>query len=516
VLDPLYGAVINRPTTDITNPEYSTTPSLGLPDTAPSPVHSPVWWRDRLLAKLVTRAAECQEYDDFYEGRQPLAMASVKFQEVFGSRYARLPANFMPLVVGAEAERLIVQGFRFGTSVDGDKTAWGVWQANEMDAESQIAHEITLVKGVSYAAVDPMSPTAAPNISIEDPSEVIVETRPGNRRDRLAGLKVWTDDDGYIRAYLYLPTEIWRWRSEKPRQSDGMSQVRWIPYADPGEDQVLTNRLGVVPIIPLLNRPRRSGVGRSEIIPVMGNQNAINKLRFDALIASEFVAFPQRWATNIEVPVDPDTGKPIQPFKPGVDNLWVVRRPTPAESMEYGDKVPSPQMGQFPAADLAPYINMIEEEVGQMASISRTPYHYLLGSPTSVPPSGESLKSSEAALVRKVGREQVHLGEGWEEVIRVCFIAMGQTTKARTDGETIWEDTETRNEAARGDTVLKQYAAGLLPDAMALEMLGYSQQQIERIAVMKANEPQPAPPPERTLTVQTPSGETKIRSNAPA
>ena len=123
-----------------------------------------------------------------------------------------------------------------------------------------------------------------------------------------------------------------------------------------------------------------------------------------------------------------------------------------------------------------------------MASISRTPYHYLLGTPQSVPPTGESIKSSEAPLVKKVIAEAVHLGEGWEETMRLALIASNQTAKARSDAETMWTDPETRNEGARTDAIIKQYQVGLLPDQFALEQLGYSAQQIERIAAMKAKE----------------------------
>ena len=471
----------------------------------PAALYSPAWWVKRLLLRLKTRQESCREYHSFYEGTQPLAFASVKFAEIFGQRYRRLPANFMPLVVDAERERLGIQGFRFGTKSEADKSIWKIWQDNQLDAESQIAHEIALTKGVAYTLV---APTAqGPLITIEDPTETILETAPGNRRLRLAALKVWVDDDGYLRAYLYLPNEIYKYRSQRRRTDTAelsYEGTTWEPYTEEeSEDWPARNALGVVPVVPLLNRPQRDGTGRSEIAPVMGNQNAINKLRFDALVASEYVAFPQRWATNIDVPVDPDTGKPIPPFKPGVDNLWTLRRPTPAEAQEYGDKIPVPTLGQFPASDLRPYIDMIREEVGQMASISRTPYHYLLGEPTSVPPSGESLKSSEAPLVKKVGAQAVHFGEGWEETMRVALLAAGQTSKARTDGETIWADPETRNEAARTDSILKQYAAGLLPDEFALEELGYSQQQIARIKELRAS-PAPVSEPPAPDTSGTP------------
>lgn len=453
-------------------------------------VGSPEWWRHRLLHRLANQSEHCREYAAFYDGDQPLAFASKKFAETFGSRYARLPANFMPLVVDAESERLGVQGFRFG-GTENDKGVWRIWQANQLDAESSIAHDIALVKGSAYALVQPSG--AEPIVTIEDPTEVVVETAPGNRRLRRAALKLWVDDEARLRTYLYLPDRIYKWRSDKEfKVGYRIDDVRWEPYSDEGEDFPVANPLGVVPVVPLLNRPDRFGYGRSEIAPVMGNQNAINKLRFDSLVASEFVAFPQRWVTNIDIPVDPDTGKPIAPFKPGVDLLWAIRRPNPAEVAEYGDKVPVPSLGQFPAADMRPYIEAIEAEIGQMSSISRTPYHYFLGTPTSVPPSGESLKSSEAPLVKKVSRAAVYLGEGWEETMRVALLAAGQTAKAKVvEAETIWADPETRNEAARTDSIIKQYQVGLLPREVALEQLGYSQTQIGRIKELKPDDDKP-------------------------
>ena len=152
----------------------------------------------------------------------------------------------------------------------------------------------------------------------------------------------------------------------------------------------------------------------------MSNQDAINKYRADALVASEFAAFRQRWAIGIDIPVDPETGRPIEPFKPAVDRLWTFPRPDPEDPNQA-----FPQVGEFAATDLEPYKLMIETEVGHISSISRIPYHFFLGQPQAIPPSGESLKSSEAGLVRKVGRIALHLGEGWEEVMRLCLLAMG-------------------------------------------------------------------------------------------
>jgi hypothetical protein len=69
--------------------------------------------------------------------------------------------------------------------------------------------------------------------------------------------------------------------------------------------------------------------------------------------------------------------------------------------------------------------------------------------------------------------------------MRLALRLSGQTAKAKNDAQTIWADPETRNEAARTDSVLKQYAAGLVSDEFALELLGYSQTDIDRIAAQK-------------------------------
>jgi hypothetical protein len=467
-------------------------------------VYSPEWWFRRCLNALLDTSPYCRGWVEYHAGAQPLMFASEKFSAVYGERYGKSRSNFMPLVVDAESERMIVQGFRFGSSAKADKSIWQLWQENDLDSDSQIVHELALTAGMSYVMVT-KGADDRPLITVESAQETVVLTDPAKRRHRLAGLKVIAGDSGHWEAFLHLPDGVYTYRSASQRTTaeatTGLgADTAWDVYVEDGFDWPLPQPLHVVPIVPFANRPMRNGRGRSELEPVAGNQDAINKLRFDALVASEYVAFPQRWATNIDIPVNPDTGQPIAPFKPGVDNLWVVRRPTPQESVEYADKVPAAQLGQFPAADLSPYLRMIEMEIGAMASNGRTPYHYLLGSPTSVPPSGESLKASEAPLVKKVGRQRVHFGESWEEVMRLALMLSGQSNKARADGETMWVDAETRNESAHNDVIIKQHQEGLLPDEFALEELGYSATQIERIKAQLAAVP---PEPQPTLAQDT-------------
>jgi hypothetical protein len=466
----------------------------------PPPVGSPQWWLLRLLRQLEARQARLRLWNDYYEGRQPLAFASQKFKEAFGERFPEFTSNFCSLVVEGTAERLEVQGFRFSDDT-ADEAAWEIWQENDLDASSQLAHIELLVKGSANVLVEPQG-EAIPVLTIEDPLDSIVEPDMKDRRKRRAALKRWIEDDGTLVVVVYLPDAVYkykttqRWAREyqawdwgqpplEPGEWTDNSLKLWTaagfaPYQPAGDDEwPLPNPLKVVPLVELPNRPRlKPGTGRSEVKDVMSNQDAVNKYRCDALIASEFAAFPQRYLLNYEPEVDPDTGQAREPFRAAIDRLWTVPPPDPDDPNAAASQ---PSFGQFAAASLEPYSTMIALEVGHMSSISRLPYTYLLAGPQSTPPSGESLKASEAGLEHKVGRTKLFLGEGWEEAMRLALRARGGSAGTSRRSETIWRDSETRNEAVRTDAVVKLHAEGIIDDELAWEMSGLSPDQIRRL-----------------------------------
>lgn len=431
---------------------------------------SPAWWIPRLIRRMDARAPAMLAWDAYYRGDQPLAFASSKFREAFGGRFKAFSSNFCALVVDGTRERMEIIGFTF-PSKRATQRAWKVWQDNDMDGQSQIAHTEALIKGIAYALVEPSILGASPRITIEDGLDAITESDPRDRRIRRAGLKRWKDDEGHLIVFLYTPGFVWKLRSAAPWISGNTGKIPLEPFPEDGEQWPLRNVLGVVPLIPLPNRPRLKppDAGQSEIDPVMSNQDAINKYRADALVAAEFAAFRQRWVTGLDIPEDPETGKPIEPFKAAVDRLWVVPPPDPEDP-----NPPTTQFGEFEATDLAPYQSMIESEVGAMSSISRMPYHYLLGQPQSVPPSGESLKSSEAGLVKKVETAMIHFGEGWEETVRLALLALGEGTARDRMARTEWADPETKNEGVRADASVKLFSAGIISREEARTANGYA------------------------------------------
>src|SRR4051812_5859004 len=187
------------------------------------PQGTPEWWRETLSKRLDDRAPRLATLQAYYDGRHPLAFASRRFREAFGGLFRAFADNFCPLVVDAVEERLNVQGFRVGTPGGGrvtqaqametaDQDAWRIWQANQLDAESQKAHTTALTQSEAAVIVwrDPEDGT--PRITVESPLEVIVATSPVDRRKRLAALKRWVADDGYLYATVFLPDDIYTYR----------------------------------------------------------------------------------------------------------------------------------------------------------------------------------------------------------------------------------------------------------------------------------------------------------------
>lgn len=433
----------------------------------------PLWWVRKLEAKLDDDQRHLKRFDDYYEGHHRLAFATAKFQDAFGGMFSAFADNWCDLVVDACEERLNVQGFRLD-DVAGDQEAWRIWQANNLDAESQVAHTEALVHSRAYCIVWP-SDNDEPIITIEHPREVVVAHAAGNRKRRLAALKRYVDDDGYKRATLYMPDAVYKFVSEQKVREDGTSSLgtRWLPLELPDEVWPLPNPMGIVPVVPLVNRRRLLNDGVSELARVIPIQDAVNKMVADMLVASEFGAAPQRWATGLSVPINPVNGQPMPDLLPNlVSRLWTSK----------SDKT---SFGQFPQTDLTIFVAAVEMLVQHIASQTRTPPHYFYLSGQF--PSGESIKSAETGLVAKVRRKQRHFGEAWEEVIRLAFLASGDLARATVNHtETLWGDPESRSESEHTDAIVKQKALGV-PDVALWEELGKTPQQVERYVELTAS-----------------------------
>jgi hypothetical protein len=425
-------------------------------------------------------------YDAYYQGEHRIAFATSKWRETFGALFDELADNWCQLVVDAAVERLRVEGFRFGPADDAaDAQAWQLWQANYLDADSSLAHTEASKTGLAYLLVTPGDDPETPRITVESPAQTITYNAPDDRRRRVAALKRWLDDDGTARAMLYTPdvfVPLVRRKDRKTWQQDG-----------PELDNPVSP---LVPVVPMLNNPTILGHGISDLNVVVPLQDTVNKLLADLLVNSEYVAFPQRFATGLEIPTDPETGRPLdrERFLSSVSRLWVA---------EDGDV----KFGQLPESDGHGYVQWIEMVIQHIAAETRTPPHYLLGSSGNFP-SGESLKATETGLVAKVRRKQVTYGEAWEEAMRLAFAYLGDPRSSATDAEVIWADPESRSLGELTDSLVKMVTSVGMPLEVAWAIYGASPQEIERWRALKnlpARAPSaPSQPQSSAATAPTP------------
>jgi len=427
---------------------------------------SPLGMVKTLEQELGSRQVMLQRLQDYHDGKHRLAFTSQKFRDAFGGMFSSFADNWMQLVVDAVEERLNVEGFRYGTDPKSDKDAWLIWQANCLDAESQLAHSEALIKGDAYAIVWG-DDEGNPKVSIESPRDVVVAFEPGNRKRRIAALKKWRDDDGF-HATLFTENFVYKFDKDD-RDVNG----DWKPALTTSEPWPLPNPMGEVPVVPLTNRASlTSHYGVSEFLNAIPIQDAVNKLVADMLIASEYISFPQRYVTGMEIPIDENTGRPIAPFNIASDRLLVAEDP-------------AAKFGSLAAGDLQNYVTGIETLVQHIASQTRTPPHYFYLNGNF--PSGDAIKSAETGLVAKTRRKMRFFGESWEEVMRLCFKVLNDPRGEVINSETIWADPEYRSEAELADALIKRSAIGV-PRQQLWEDAGYTQTQIARFQAMEAGD----------------------------
>jgi hypothetical protein len=417
-------------------------------------------WREAGQAQLNAQRLTAAYYERYYDGDHPLTYIPGEQRDVFRRLMQEARANWCQLVVNAVAERLQVVGFRFGDG-PADDAAWLIWQASQMDADSEMAQLDALVTGHGYALVqqDEDNPTGV-SITGEHPAEMTVLYAAGNRRKRVAAFKAFPTGSNRPDQVLILPDVIASWD------------------AAGGDPTVEDNLLGLVPVVELRPQPRTIGAPRSELKSATSFQDRINTTIFNRLVATDFGAFRQKWVTGITLERDPDTGEPIAPFNVGADRFLTTEDP-------------AVKFGEFAESTLAGYISSVEEDVKHLAAVTQTPAHYLISSQHNMP--AESLIAAETGLVSKVRQRAAHIGEGWEEVIRLAFGVLGDPRAADVQCEVIWRDFESRSEGQTVDALVKMATLGV-PQEVLWQRWGASPQEVERWKGM-ATVPVAAPVP---------------------
>lgn len=457
-----------------------------------------------------TRHRDAEKARDYYFGKQPLAFAVERFNTVFASKF--LPGitdNLCAAVIDSLADRLELTGVSSSARTRRKQPddqgreivvvndapaarALEIWKRNSMDLRSSEVHREALLTGDGYVIVWPVPEGNVDEgraaIWVRSSTEMAVRYS-----EQVPGLiefaaRRWRDQQMRWRVDLFYPDRIERYADQGEPRTWVERTLETLGLRDVGalrQQPEVENPFGRVPVFHFPNK-QLYGNGIGELDDVMPLQDSLNKSVCDLFVAMEYSAFPQRWATGLDIEVDEETEKPKEvPFTPGVERVWSW----PEQEARFG---------QFEATDLRQFLEVQESLRAEIARVSGIPLHYLYIAKGDYP-SGEAMKSAEARFSKKIKDRQASFGNVWEDALEFALQIEEFEAEDAFELEAHWVSPAPRSEEEHTRTLTLKKSLGV-PRSQILRELGYSE---EAIAEMLEEGPddtaggddEPPPPP---------------------
>lgn len=420
-------------------------------------------------------SAERRTLANYYDGCHSLNFSTEKFKTTFGKQVGEARDNLCPIVVDAISDRMEVINFSGDNETEQTAAnAWKLWQNSQMELVSNQTHTEALKTGSAFIIVWPDASNKA-KFYLQNSLNCAVIEDP-ETEEPIFGAKMWKLPDGKFRLNLYYADRIEKFvTSTKPTDGVELKPTAFTEFSSEKEQAVEPNPYKVVPMFKFETNPVLS-----DVIPL---QNALNKTLADGLVAAEFMAFPQRWATGLEPPENDLGGYQKELFKGGVDRLWATADGTV-------------KFGQFDPVDIVKYTQVADSYRLEMARVSGTPLHFF-AIQTSNQISGEALKTLESRFTKRIIRLQLSFGTTWARVMQLALTIEKQPASGNLT--TQWQSPEQRSEVEFLTALgLKRDTLDVPVDTLR-EEYGYSAEDIadfnKENVLITVSEPPPTPNP---------------------
>ena len=272
---------------------------------------------------------------------------------------------------------------------------------NTLDVDMGLAILDALIFGTSFVAVgsgDVGEPS--PLVTVESPMNTTGAYDARMRRLSSALTADKTVNGLVTEVTLYLPNEDIRCSRESGQ---------WTVIE---RDRHNRGRVGIVQ---LTNRPRASRLGgRSEITrAVMAYTDAAVRTLLGMEVHREFYQAPQRYVMGADASM-------FTAADGSVRTGWeaIMGRILALPTNEDGDQ---PQVGQFPQATPAPYLEQVRGLSQLLSAEAAIPATYL-GFTTDNPPSADAIRAMESRLIKRAERRQTGFGRSFLEVAALCLL----------------------------------------------------------------------------------------------
>jgi hypothetical protein len=381
----------------------------------------------------------------------------------------RSQAPWGDLVISAVAQGLYVEGYRQSSDTE-DADAWSYWQANCLDARQIAVHRAALTYALAYT-------TVVPGKDILGLSMPVI--RGVSAREMVALYDDPGGDDWPMVAMRGQPTKL----------SDGSTGWRFRVYDDANVYDLIAGSGGdavklqappslhgsaVCPVVRFANKLDLEGRSDGEIegiIPLLGR---IDQTAFDRLVVQRFASWIVRWVAGMETVLQ--AKDPKNPTFAEVEAATM--RLKVSDFLVSGD--PDTKFGSLPASPLDGFIAAHDADVRELAALTQTPPHNLLGQMVNL--SAEALAAAETGATRKRLERQHAFGESWEQSLRLAAALEGNVDAARNmEAEVVWRDVESRSLAQAVDALGKLAQLLGVPVEILWEKIpGWTQQDVER------------------------------------
>lgn len=386
----------------------------------------------------------------------------------------RAQTPWLGLVVTSLAQILIVEGYRPSLAEETDDDTdddtvgpWRYWQMNGMDARQVPIHVAALAYGYSFVRV----------AAGQDATGQRVPVMRGLSPRRMLGFYDQPGIDEWPAAAIQIDRR--KLTNPATKQSAMGREVRlWGSEAyhilheyDDGEDGKLRHvaevphGAKVCPIVRYENNPDLEGRTPGEVEPFIPVAARIDQTTFDRLVVQRFSSWVVRTIAGMAEPAD-DVEAERKKLQLRVEDLLVA---TDAET----------KFGSLPATPLKGFLEAKEADVHDLAAVTQTPPHSLLGKMVNL--SAEALAAAETSHTRKGGQRRLTFGDAHGRSIRLAAAIDGNTPAARdVGGQVLWRDIEARSLAQVADALGKMATMlGVPPQALWSRIPGTTSQDVE-------------------------------------
>jgi hypothetical protein len=439
------------------------------------------FWLRVGLKHLADRHKGVQKREEYLRGKHDLPFAPDGVNEEYRDLQNQAIAPYFGIAVNAPVQRLRAEGIKSGLGDAQDKAIWtGAWKANKLDQRQVLLYRSMMLHSRGIASVWPNAKDKTrPIVRTESFDLVHVEMDPDDPFTPKWALKSYTIDAPDTRSNgIIIPTATVQIQVAIVYDSDTF--LRFEKRPSDGDWQTIVGGSHPMQRPPFaLYDYKTDDLGRpwSTMDALIPQQDAINTIRFNTLLAMQFSAYRQRIVTGFDPRATDENGNflykrdangdpvldvngnamPIlnSPGRVGVDRLLAF----PGGETKVFD---------LPESDLGNYVKVLDAFLVQFFSTGQIPPQYLLNQMANL--SGDALAGAESTLSSLVQELQLSAAAGHESLMELAWHAMGNTADFSPGVEVRWADAEARSFAQVIDAIVKLISTGF-PREAAWEMI---------------------------------------------